>query len=235
MKLMRYGAGRRRTSGDAGQRRHDPRPLGRHVDDIGRRCAVGRQAPRRAGRDRPRDPAAWSPAGQRLGPCVAGTGKFICIGLNYADHAAESGMAVPPEPVIFMKATSAICGPNDPIVIPRGSRQDRLGGRAGGRSSARRAKYVSEADALDHVAGYCRDQRRLRTRLPDRARRPVDQGQVLRQLRPDRPLAGDPRRGGRPAEPWHVADRQRRDRCRTARPRRWSTGWRIWSAISASS
>ena len=57
----------------------------------------------------------------RLGPCVGGTGKFICIGLNYADHAAESGMQVPPEPVIFMKATSAICGPNDPIIIPRGS------------------------------------------------------------------------------------------------------------------
>jgi 2-keto-4-pentenoate hydratase/2-oxohepta-3-ene-1,7-dioic acid hydratase in catechol pathway len=61
------------------------------------------------------------PAGTRLGPCVGGTGKFICIGLNYADHAAESGMQVPPEPVIFMKATSAICGPNDPIIIPRGS------------------------------------------------------------------------------------------------------------------
>jgi 2-keto-4-pentenoate hydratase/2-oxohepta-3-ene-1,7-dioic acid hydratase in catechol pathway len=61
------------------------------------------------------------PAGTRIGPCVAGTGKFICIGLNYADHAAESGMAVPPEPVIFMKATSAICGPDDPIIIPRGS------------------------------------------------------------------------------------------------------------------
>ena len=57
----------------------------------------------------------------RLGPCVAGTGKFICIGLNYSDHAAETGAKVPPEPIIFMKATSAICGPNDPIVIPRGS------------------------------------------------------------------------------------------------------------------
>ena len=59
--------------------------------------------------------------GARLGPPVAGTGKFICIGLNYADHAAESGMHVPSEPVIFMKATSSICGPNDPIVVPRGA------------------------------------------------------------------------------------------------------------------
>ncbi|MES2666327.1 MAG: fumarylacetoacetate hydrolase family protein [Pseudomonadota bacterium] len=92
-------------------------------------------------------------AGTRLGPCVAGTGKFICIGLNYADHAAESGMAVPPEPVIFMKATSAIVGPNDPIVIPRGSVKTdwevELAVIIG-----TRAKYVSEADALSHVAGY---------------------------------------------------------------------------------
>ncbi|NTS32106.1 fumarylacetoacetate hydrolase family protein [Phyllobacterium sp. BT25] len=90
----------------------------------------------------------------RLGPCVAGTGKFICIGLNYADHAAESGMAVPPEPVIFMKATSAIVGPNDDLLIPRGSEKTdwevELGVVIG-----RTAKYVSEADALDYVAGYC--------------------------------------------------------------------------------
>jgi 2-keto-4-pentenoate hydratase/2-oxohepta-3-ene-1,7-dioic acid hydratase in catechol pathway len=93
-------------------------------------------------------------AGTRLGACVAGTGKFICIGLNYADHAEESGMAVPPEPVIFMKATSAICGPNDPIIIPRGSEKTdwevELVAVIG-----TRCKYVSEADALNHVAGYC--------------------------------------------------------------------------------
>ena len=92
-------------------------------------------------------------AGTRLGPCVAGTGKFICIGLNYADHAAESGMQVPPEPVIFMKATSAICGPNDPVIIPRGSVKTdwevELAVIIG-----KRAKYVSEADAMGYVAGY---------------------------------------------------------------------------------
>ena len=92
-------------------------------------------------------------AATRLGPCVAGTGKFICIGLNYADHAAESGMAVPPEPVIFMKATSAICGPNDPIIIPRGSQKTdwevELAVIIG-----TKAKYVSQADAMAHVAGY---------------------------------------------------------------------------------
>ena len=90
----------------------------------------------------------------RLGPCVAGTGKFICIGLNYSDHAAETGATVPPEPIIFMKATSAIVGPDDDVTIPRGSEKTdwevELGVVIG-----KTAKYVSEADALDYVAGYC--------------------------------------------------------------------------------
>jgi 2-keto-4-pentenoate hydratase/2-oxohepta-3-ene-1,7-dioic acid hydratase in catechol pathway len=90
----------------------------------------------------------------RIGPCVAGVGKFICIGLNYSDHAAESGMAVPSEPVIFMKATSAICGPDDDVLIPRGSQkmdwEIELGVVIG-----KPGKYVDEADALSHVAGYC--------------------------------------------------------------------------------
>jgi 2-keto-4-pentenoate hydratase/2-oxohepta-3-ene-1,7-dioic acid hydratase in catechol pathway len=90
----------------------------------------------------------------RIGACVAGTGKFICIGLNFSDHAAETGAAVPSEPVIFMKATSAIVGPNDNVVIPRGSEKTdwevELGVVIG-----KTAKYVSEADALDYVAGYC--------------------------------------------------------------------------------
>ena len=90
----------------------------------------------------------------RIGACVAGTGKFICIGLNFSDHAAETGAAVPSEPVIFMKATSAIVGPNDNVIIPRGSEKTdwevELGVVIG-----KTAKYVSEADALDYVAGYC--------------------------------------------------------------------------------
>ena len=90
----------------------------------------------------------------RLGACVGGTGKFICIGLNYSDHAAETGAKVPPEPIIFMKATSAICGPHDPILIPRGSEKTdwevELGVVIG-----KAAKYVTEAEALNHVAGYC--------------------------------------------------------------------------------
>ena len=93
-------------------------------------------------------------AGLRLGPCVGAVGKFICIGLNYADHAAESGMALPAEPVVFSKWTSAICGPDDDVEIPRGStRTDwevELGvviGTGG--------RYIEPADALAHVAGYC--------------------------------------------------------------------------------
>jgi 2-keto-4-pentenoate hydratase/2-oxohepta-3-ene-1,7-dioic acid hydratase in catechol pathway len=90
----------------------------------------------------------------RIGPCVANVGKFICIGLNYADHAAESGAAVPVEPVVFMKATSSIIGPNDDVVIPRGSQKTdwevELGVVIG-----KPAKYVREEDALSHVAGYC--------------------------------------------------------------------------------
>lgn len=90
----------------------------------------------------------------RLGPCVGQVGKFICIGLNYADHAAEAGMAVPPEPVVFNKWTSAICGPDDAVQIPRGSLKTdwevELGvviGQGG--------RYIAEADAMAHVAGYC--------------------------------------------------------------------------------
>lgn len=90
----------------------------------------------------------------RIGACVAGTGKFICIGLNYSDHAAETGATVPPEPIIFMKASSAIVGPDDDVLIPRGSVKTdwevELGVVIG-----RKAKYVSEADAFDYVAGYC--------------------------------------------------------------------------------
>ncbi len=90
----------------------------------------------------------------RIGPCVGGVGKMICIGLNYADHAAESGMDVPPEPIIFMKATSAICGAHDDLEIPRDARhldwEVELGVVIG-----TRAKYVPEDRAMDHVAGYC--------------------------------------------------------------------------------
>jgi ureidoglycolate lyase len=102
------------------------------------------------------DPESLPPVAEpgRLGPCVAGVGKFICVGLNYADHAAETGAPIPTEPILFMKATSAITGPNDPVIIPRGSEKTdwevELGVVIG-----REARYVGRADAMEHVAGYC--------------------------------------------------------------------------------
>jgi len=102
------------------------------------------------------DPASLplAPAGSRYGPCVGRVGKFICIGLNYADHAAESNLPVPSEPVVFMKATSAIIGPNDDVLKPRDSTkldwEVELGVVIG-----KHASYVSEANALDYVAGFC--------------------------------------------------------------------------------
>ena len=92
--------------------------------------------------------------GQRIGPCVGSVGKFICIGLNYADHAAETGAPIPEEPIIFMKATSAIVGPNDDVIIPKNAIKPdwevELGIVIG-----KEARYVEEADAFEHVAGYC--------------------------------------------------------------------------------
>ncbi len=91
---------------------------------------------------------------QRHGPCVGGIGKFICIGLNYSDHAAETGMPIPEEPILFFKATTAVCGPNDEVLIPRNSQKTdwevELGVIIG-----KTARYVSEEDAMNHVAGYC--------------------------------------------------------------------------------
>jgi len=90
----------------------------------------------------------------RLGPCVAGTGKLMCIGQNYADHVAETGGKLPTEPVLFMKATSAITGPYDEVVIPRGSLQTDWEVELAVVIGAA-AKYVSEAEALESIAGYC--------------------------------------------------------------------------------
>ena len=90
----------------------------------------------------------------RIGPCVTGVGKFICIGLNYSDHAVETGSRIPKEPIVFMKATSAISGPNDALVRPRDSQkldwEVELGIIIG-----TRARYVNEEDARHHVAGFC--------------------------------------------------------------------------------
>ncbi|MBL4926492.1 fumarylacetoacetate hydrolase family protein [Fuscibacter oryzae] len=153
MKLVRYGARGAEKPGliDAAGALRD---LSAHVPDIAGAVLADLGALQAI------DPASLPlvAGNPRLGACVGGIGKFICIGLNYADHAAESGMAVPPEPVIFAKYTSAVCGPNDPILIPRGSEKTDwevelafVIGKPG--------KYIAEADAMDHVAGYfiCND------------------------------------------------------------------------------
>ncbi|QND22027.1 fumarylacetoacetate hydrolase family protein [Rhizobium leguminosarum bv. viciae] len=150
MKLMRVGeAGSEKPALlDADGKIRD---LSGHVADIGGEAITPTGLAKIAAIDSKSLPEI---APGRIGACVAGTGKFICIGLNYSDHAAETGATVPPEPIIFMKATSAIAGPNDNVVIPRGSEKTdwevELGVVIG-----KTAKYVTEAEALDYVAGYC--------------------------------------------------------------------------------
>jgi len=151
MKLLRYGkAGEERPAMVDGVGRL--RDLSGVVGDITGRALV----PESLDRLRKIDPTELPlvEGTPRIGACVGGVGKFICIGLNYSDHAAESGMAVPAEPVVFMKATSSICGPYDDVMIPRGSEKTdwevELGVVIG-----REARYVTEEAALSHVAGYC--------------------------------------------------------------------------------
>ncbi|MFW3616464.1 fumarylacetoacetate hydrolase family protein [Billgrantia antri] len=151
MKLLRFGPKGHEKPGllDADGVIRD---LSAHIDDLhGHHLGQGSLA-ELARLDPARLPEV--PADTRLGPCVGRVGKFICIGLNYSDHAAETGAEVPPEPVVFNKWTSAICGPNDDVIIPRGSQKTdwevELGVVIG-----KRARYVEEAAAIEHVAGYC--------------------------------------------------------------------------------
>lgn len=118
MKLLRYGQpGEERPAMLDGS--GVVRDLSGHIADVAGAALAPETLARLAALDPASLPLVADPG--RLGPCVAGVGKFVCIGLNYSDHAAETGATVPPEPVAFMKATSAICGPNDPVIKPRGS------------------------------------------------------------------------------------------------------------------
>jgi 2-keto-4-pentenoate hydratase/2-oxohepta-3-ene-1,7-dioic acid hydratase in catechol pathway len=151
MRLVRYGAVGAEKPGILDARGH-LRDLSAHVDDIaGIVLSPDGLAHLRSINPESLPVVTGNP---RIGPCVGRVGKFICIGLNYSDHAAETGAKVPPEPILFMKATSAICGPNDDVIIPRGSEKTdwevELGVVIG-----KAASYVDEADAMDHVAGYC--------------------------------------------------------------------------------
>ena len=150
MKLLRYGPKGQEKPGIL-DTDGTVRDLAGLVDDIAGEVLTPAGLDRLRATDLSSLPAL---SGQRIGPCVGRVGKFLCIGLNYADHAAESGMALPEEPVLFAKAVSAISGPDDDVEIPRGSVKTdwevELGVVIG-----KPAKYVSEADALAHVAGYC--------------------------------------------------------------------------------
>ncbi|MGN8021030.1 fumarylacetoacetate hydrolase family protein [Phyllobacterium sp. 22229] len=150
MKLVRYGPAGQEKPGLV-DKDGKVRDLSAHVGDIAGEAISPAGLKKLASIDPASLPEVTV---DRYGACVAGTGKFICIGLNYSDHAAETGATVPPEPIIFMKATSAIVGPNDDVEIPRGSLKTdwevELGVVIG-----KHAKYVSEDEALDHVAGYC--------------------------------------------------------------------------------
>jgi len=151
MKLLRYGPVGQEKPG-AIDRKGTLRDLSAQVADIGGAVLLPDALDKLKQLDLETLPAVeGSP---RLGPCVGSVGKFVAIGLNYADHAAESGVEVPKEPVIFMKAVSSICGPGDNVVIPRGSQKCDwevelacVIGKPG--------KYIEEGKALEHVAGYC--------------------------------------------------------------------------------
>lgn len=155
MKLLRYGPVGHEKPGCLDAQGH-VRDLSGHVDDIAGAALLPETIARLKALDLATLPVVpGTPQDDlRLGPCVGRTGKFVCIGLNYADHAAESGMDVPPEPVIFNKWTSAIIGPDDDVIIPRDSKKTdwevELGVVIGKGGS-----YIDEADALDHVAGFC--------------------------------------------------------------------------------
>jgi 2-keto-4-pentenoate hydratase/2-oxohepta-3-ene-1,7-dioic acid hydratase in catechol pathway len=151
MKLVRYGRPGAERPGaiDADGKLHD---LGRVIKDVTPAALAPAMLKKLRGANLARLPVVRGRP--RLGCPLAGMGKMVCIGLNYTDHAAEVGMALPKEPTLFIKAPSAICGPDDPIVRPRGAMkldyEVELGVVLG-----RDARYVAEADALRYVAGYC--------------------------------------------------------------------------------
>lgn len=151
MKLLRYGKPGQERPGllDANNQVRD---LSGIIDDVNGKTISPENLTRLAALHA--DDLPFVENVERFGPCVANVGKFICIGLNYADHAAESGLAVPAEPVVFMKATSAITGPNDPVIKPRNSTkldwEVELGIVIG-----KHASYVEEHEAMDYIAGYC--------------------------------------------------------------------------------
>lgn len=151
MRLLRYGQPGNERPGllDSTGKIRD---LSQHIDDLDAKTLTPELLTKLA--ELPEDALPVVVGSPRLGPCVGGSRKFICVGLNYSDHAAETNAVVPPEPIIFMKSPHAIVGPDDDVEIPRGSQKTdwevELGVVIG-----KTAKYVSEDEALNYVAGYC--------------------------------------------------------------------------------
>jgi 2-keto-4-pentenoate hydratase/2-oxohepta-3-ene-1,7-dioic acid hydratase in catechol pathway len=151
VKLLRYGPVGREKPGliDANGKLRD---LSRHVDDVAGDALLPASLKKLAGLDPATLPLVQAPV--RLGACVNGVGKIVCVGLNYSDHAKEAGMPVPGEPVLFLKPSSSIVGPDDDVEIPRGALKTdwevELGVIIG-----KPAKYVAPEQAMEHVAGYC--------------------------------------------------------------------------------
>lgn len=151
MKLLRYGPPGEERPGLL-DKAGGLRDLGDRIDDLAGTTLLPASVADLASIDPETLPLV--PGETRLGPCVAGVGKFLAIGLNYVDHAKEAGAAIPDEPVLFTKATSSICGPYDDTIIPRGAEKTdwevELGVVIG-----TPGQYIEESRALDHVAGYC--------------------------------------------------------------------------------
>ena len=151
MKLLRFGSPGQEKPGIVDQE-GKIRDLSSVVDDISGRSLLDSELERIRSTDLHSLPLVDE--GSRLGACVSGIGKFLCIGLNYSDHAKEANMPIPEEPIMFMKATSAVVGANDDVTIPKDSNKSdwevELGVVIG-----KTARHVSEDDALSHVAGYC--------------------------------------------------------------------------------
>ena len=151
MKLLRYGPKGREKPGIL-DKDGKIRDLSAHVPDVAGTALLPDSVKKLAALNPAELPLASGDL--RIGPCVGKIGKFVCIGLNYADHAAETGAPIPKEPIIFMKATSAVVGPNDEVEIPRGSQKTDWEVELGV-ISGKNAKYVPENHAMDYVAGYC--------------------------------------------------------------------------------
>lgn len=151
MKLLRYGAAGEERPAILDQNGRI-RDLSGIIEDVSGEALLPTSMERLSALDTDTLPLVKSDS--RIGPCVSGVGKFLCIGLNYSDHAAEAGMDVPQEPILFMKATSSISGSNDPLILPRGSQKTdwevELGVVIGNPG-----KYIDERDAFNHIAGYC--------------------------------------------------------------------------------